>query len=59
VFQVGLGKKHDRISKITRAKRAGGLAQVVGFKSQYHERKKERKRKKKVSKTPELKRKKI
>jgi hypothetical protein len=29
VVQAGLGKKQDLISKITRAKRAAGVAQVV------------------------------
>jgi hypothetical protein len=29
VVQAGLGKKQDSISKITKAKRIGGMAQVV------------------------------
>jgi hypothetical protein len=43
IVQAGLGKKQDSISKITRAKRAGCVAQVVeqslDFKPQYHQKK--------------------
>jgi hypothetical protein len=31
VVQANLGKKQDPISKITRAKRVGGIAQVIEY----------------------------
>jgi hypothetical protein len=37
VTQAGLGKKQDPISKITRAKRAGGVAQAVECLTHKHE----------------------
>jgi hypothetical protein len=37
MVQASLGKKQDPISKITRAKRAGGMAQGVEHTSQKHE----------------------
>jgi hypothetical protein len=41
--QAGLGKKRDSSSKITRAKRAGGMAQVVEqTKTQYCQKKKKK-----------------
>jgi hypothetical protein len=37
VVQAGLGKKQDPISKITRAKMAGGMVQTVEYLPSKHE----------------------